>query len=131
MPKKKRSRKTGSGSKKAGGAFKEVLSLYTKLADLKKEMGRMAEGGERTDERLTDMEIHVNILARLLTTLCIEKLGIRTGALKRLVRRVEKEAVRDSQILELESLYKLSHGNSKKTLPASAKPKDDPWEQIS
>ncbi len=77
------------------------------------------------------MEVHVNILARLLTTLCIEKLGIRLGALRRLVRRVEREAVRDSQIMELESLYKLSHGNLKKTPSASTKPKDDPWEQIS
>lgn len=131
MPKKKRSRKCGSVGKKVGGTFKEVLSLYAKLADLKKEMGKVEEGGERADDRLTGLEVHVNILARLLTTLCIEKLGIRIGALKRLVRRVEKEAVRDSQIMELESLYKLSHGNPKKTPSANAKPKDDPWEQIS
>ena len=131
MPKKKRSRKSRSGSKRAGGAFKEVLSLYAKLADLKREMGKVTESGERADDRLTDIEIHVNILARLLTTLCIEKLGIRIGALRRLVRRVEKEAVRDSQIMELESLYKLSHGNLKKTPSANARPKDDPWEQIS
>ena len=94
-------------------------------------MGRVAEGGERVEDRLTDIEVHVNILARLLTTLCIEKFGIRLGALKRLVRRVEKEAVRDSQIMELESLYKLSHGNSKKIPSTSAKPKEDPWDQIS
>ena len=131
MPKKKRSRKSRSGSKRAGGAFKEVLSLYAKLEDLKKEMGKVAEGGERADDRLTNIEVHVNILARLLTTLCLEKLGIRIGALKRLVRRVEKEAMRDSQIMELESLYKLSHGSSKKTPSAVLKPKDDPWEQIS
>ena len=131
MPKKKHSRKSRPVSKRAGGAFKEVLSLYAKLEDLKKEMGKVAEGGERADDRLTDMEIHVNILARLLTTLCIEKLGIHIGALKRLVRRVEKEAMRDSQIMELESLYKLSHGNLKKTPSANAKPKGDPWEQIS
>ena len=131
MTKRKRSRKFGSVSKKAGGAFKEVLSLYAKLADLKKEMGKVEEGGERADDRLTSLEIHVNILARLLTTLCIEKLGIRIGALKRLVRRVEKEAVRDSQIMELESLYKLSHGNFKKSPSANAKPKGDPWDQIS
>jgi hypothetical protein len=131
MPKKKRSKKSRPAGKKTGGAFKEVLSLYAKLGDLKKEMGKVAEGGERAEDRLTSMEIHVNILARLLTTLCVEKFGIRTGALKRLVRRVEKEAVRDSQIMELESLYKLSHGSSKKHPSANAKPKDDPWEQIS
>ena len=131
MAKRKHSKKANPVSKRAGGAFKEVLSLYAKLEDLKKEMGKVAEGGERADDRLTDMEIHVNILARLLTTLCIEKLGIRVGALKRLIRRVEKEAMRDSQIMELESLYKLSRGNSKKTPSPNAKPKGDPWEQIS
>lgn len=131
MAKRKRSRKSRSVSKTGRGVFKEALSLYAKLADLKKEMGKAVEGRERADERLTSMEVHVNILARLLTTLCIEKLGIRLGALRRLVRRVEREAVRDSQIMELESLYKLSHGNLKKTPPVNIKPKDDPWEQIS
>jgi len=131
MAQRKHSKKRKLASKRAGGALKEVLSLYTKLADLKKEMGKVAEGGERAEDRLTGIEVHVNILARLLTTLCIENLGIRLGALKRLVRRIEKEAARDSQILELESLYKLSHGNSKKSPSAHAKPQDDPWEQIS
>ncbi len=131
MPKRRRSKKQKPSGKKAGRSLKEVLSLYAELAALKKEMGRVAEGGERVEDRLTDIEVHVNILARLLTTLCIEKFGIRLGALKRLVRRVEKEAVRDSQIMELESLYKLSHGNSKKIPSTSAKPKEDPWDQIS
>lgn len=131
MPKRKRSKKQKPSRKGTGGSLKEVLSVYAKIADLKKEIGKVSEDGEQADDRLTDIEVHVNILARLLTTLCIEKLGIRIGALKRLVRRVEKEAMRDSQIMELESLYKLSHGNSKKTPSASTKPKDDPWEQIS
>ena len=90
MAKRKRSRKSRVVGKKTGGAFKEVLSLYAKIADLKKEMGKVAESGERVDDRLTDIEVHVNLLARLLTTLCIENLGIRTAALKRLVRRIEK-----------------------------------------
>ncbi len=131
MSKRKRSKKQKPSGKKAGRSLKEVLSLYAELAALKKEMGKVAAGGGRAEVRLTDIEVHVNILARLLTTLCIEKLGIRLGALKRLVRRVEKEAVRDSQIMELESLYKLSHGNSKKIPSTSAKPKEDPWDQIS
>ena len=131
MAKRKRSKKQKPSGKRTGGSLKEVLSFYAKIADLKNEMGKVAEGGERADDRLTGLEVHVNILARLLTTLCIEKLGIRIGALKRLVRRVEKEAMRDSQIMELESLYKLSNGNSKKSPSANAKPKDAPWEQIS
>ena len=131
MAKRRHSKKQKHAGKKSGQFLKEILPLYAKLADLKKEMGKVAEGGERADDRLTNLEVHVNILARLLTTLCVEKFGIRIGSLKRLVHRVEKEAVRDSQIMELESLYKLSHGNSKKPPSASARPKDDPWEQIS
>ena len=131
MAKRKRSKKTKSAGKKTGGSLKEVLSLYTKLSDLKKEVAQANEIGNREDDRLTDLEVHVNLLARLLTTLCIEKLGIRVGALRRLVRRVEKEALRDSQIVELESLYNLPHGHAKKTPSAPAKSKDDPWEQIS
>lgn len=131
MAKRKRSSKAKGRGKKAGGSLKEVLSLYTKLADLKKEVAQAAEIGEREDDRLTNLEVHVNLLARLLTTLCIEKLGIRVGALKRLVRRIEKEALRDSQIMELESLYNLSHGHPKRAASPPAKAKDDPWEQIS
>ena len=131
MAKRKRVKKQKPVPKKAGGSLKEVLPLYTKLADLKKEMAQAAETGEREEDRLTDLEVHVSLLARLLTTLCIEKLGIKVGSLRRLVRRIEKEALRDSQIMELESLYNLSHGHSQKTSSAQAKAKDDPWDQIS
>ncbi len=130
MAKRKR-KKPVTGGKKTGESLKDVLSLYAKVADLKREMAQTEEGGERAVDRLTDLEVHVNLLARLLTTLCLEKLGIRADALKRLVRRVEKEALRDSQIMELESLYKLSNGNPKKASPSRSKPRDDPWEQIS
>lgn len=131
MAKRKRSKKESAARKKAGGALKDALSLYAKLADLKKEMAKTTEAGAETGGRLTDLEIHVNLLARLLTTLCIEKMGIRVGALQRLIKRIEKEAVRDSQIMELESLYKLSHGHLKKAPSAPPKPKEDPWDQIS
>ena len=131
MAKRKRFQKAKPAGKKSGGSLNEVLSLYAKLGDLKKEMAQAAEVGEREDDRLTDLEVHVNLLARLLTTLCIEKMGIRVGALRSLVRRVEKEALRDSQIMELESLYNLSHGHPRKTPSAPAKAKDDPWDQIS
>lgn len=131
MAKRKHSKKAGPAGKKAEGSLKEVLSLYAKVAEIKKEVAKAAGIGTRTEERLMDLEVHVNLLARLLTTLCIEKLGMRVGALRSMVRRIEKEALRDSQIMELEFLYKLPHGNSKKASPTSAKIKDDPWEQIS
>lgn len=131
MPKRKRSPKHKHARSSPESSLREVLSLTLRVADLKKDMAKAAELGELTEERLTDLEVHVNLLARLLTTLCIEKLGIRVGALKRLVRRVEKEAVRDSQIMELESLYKLSNGIAKKVAQPPGKPKGDPWDQIS
>jgi len=131
MADQKRSKKQKPAASKTTRALQEILSLQAKLTDLKKEMDRASEDGERAEDRLTEMEAHVTLLARLLTTLCIENLGIRTGALKRLVQRVEKEAVRDSQIMELESLYRLSRENLKKTPLTRPDPKNDPWEQIS
>ncbi|HOW87183.1 MAG TPA: hypothetical protein P5561_00410 [Candidatus Omnitrophota bacterium] len=131
MAKRKKSRKSGHARAGKGSSLQEILSLSAKLADLQKDMVKATGLGEAAEERLADLEIHVNLLARLLTTLCIEKLGIRVGALKRLVRRIEKEAVRDSQIMELESLYKLSEGNAKKAPSPHVKPKGDPWDQIS
>jgi len=131
MSKRKRPKRSRHANPGAGGSLREILSLSVKLADLKKDVAKATELGGMADDRLADLEVHVNLLARLLTTLCIEKLGIHVGALKRLVRRVEKEAVRDSQIMELESLYKLSEGIAKKTSSTHIKPKGDPWDQIS
>ena len=127
-------KKKAKNHKKAGkakGKLQDVLSFYSEVARLKKDVIDAKTAGRENDERLANLEIHMNLFARLLTTLCIEKFGIRAGALKRLVRRIENEAVRDSQIMELESLYKLSGGISKKTPPSSSKPQNDPWDQIS
>ena len=88
----------------------------------------------KAEERIQDLEIHVNLLTRLLTTLCVEKFGMRIGVLKRLIKRIEKEAIRDSQISHLEALYKLSDitdKNDKKTSGPNSGDKKDPWEDIS
>lgn len=131
MPRKKGSKKRKQRKGPGESSLRAILSLYTKLADLKRDADQLNDAGRRTEERLADIEVHINLLARLLTTLCIEKMGFRAGALRRLVLRIEKEALRDSQIMELESLYKLSGEVPKKTKPTSAKPKSDPWDQIS
>lgn len=128
---KKKNRQTRKAPDKEVHSLKEVLSLYSKFADLKKEVSQIADVSAHDDDRLSNLEIHINLLTRLLTTLCVEKFGIRIGVLKALVRRIEKEAVRDSQILELESLYNLSRPPQKKTSTPPMKSKDDPWEQIS
>lgn len=105
-----------------------LLSVHSELAQIKKEVEAAGENTQKFDERIQDIEIHVNLLTRLLTTLCIEKFGMRVGVLKRMIKRIEKEAVRDSQISHLETLYKLPAPSDKKNPPSS---KNDPWEEIS
>ena len=105
-----------------------LLTLHSELAAIKKNLETLNESAEKHEERIQDIEIHINLLTRLLTTLCIEKFGMRVGVLKRLIKRIEKEAVRDSQIHHLETLYKLPAHSDKKGHPPS---KNDPWEEIS
>lgn len=136
---KKKAKKTDSAPKpraaksKGSQELKEVLALHDEIARLNKALKESEEESEALQERVQDIEIHVNLLTRLLTTLCIEKFGMRVGVLKRLIKRIEKEAIRDSQILHLESLYKMSgDGPKKKNNPSPpSSSKDDPWEDIS
>ena len=107
------------------------LSVHTELTQLKKFVDRLNKHAAETEERLQDIEIHINLLTRLITTLCIEKLGMRVGVLKRLIKKVEKEAIRDSQIMHLESLYQLPSNNQDKKGSPPHSSKNDPWEDIS
>ena len=107
------------------------LSLHTELTHFKKQFQKLWEQAGRADERLQDIEIHLNLLTRLLTTLCVEKFGMRIGVLKRMIKRIEKEAIRDSQILHLEELYKLPPHTDKKGPAPQPPSKSDPWEEIS
>lgn len=104
-------------------------SLGAEIEYLKKHLEKLWEYAQDASERLQDVEVHLNLLTRLLTGLCVEKLGIRLGVLKRMIKRIEKEVVRDSQILHLENLYKLPHGPSKMSPPKGRS--EDRWEDIS
>lgn len=106
----------------------QSLELHTEIHHLKGQMTKLREFVDSTEERLQDLEIHLNLLTRLLTTLCVEKFGMRIGVLKRLIKRIEKEAIRDSQIMHLESLYQLPPSQKKSS---RSSPKSDPWEDIS
>ena len=130
----KKPRKSKSLKKKkmkTGVSQASILNYHTELIHTKKTMQRLTDSLEKMDERLSDLEIHVNLVTRLLTTICVEKLGIRVGVLKRLIKRIEKEAIRDSQILHLEELYKLPSHSGKKEPPPQSSSKNDPWEDIS
>ena len=112
-------------------ASDSLLAYQNETHQIKKTLQHTIEDLEKTEERVQDLEIHVNLLTRLLTTLCVEKFGMRIGVLKRLIKRIEKEAIRDSQISHLEELYKLPPHSDKKNPPPHPPTKNDPWDDIS
>ncbi len=133
---KKKPKKSGKGAMRDAESAKaaqaeDPLSLYTELTQLKRKLDKTSEQVDNLAGRLEDAEIHINLLTRFVTTICIEKIGMRVGVLKRLLKRVESEAVRDSQIHQLESLYNLPPITAKKNTPSKQPPKKDPWDEIS
>ncbi len=130
---KKKKLKSGASRRRKSLMFNSsdsLLAYHTDVLQLKKNLQKTTDSLQKTEEKLQDLEIHVNLLTRLLTTLCIEKFGMRIGVLKRMIKRIEKEAIRDSQILHLEELYKLPPHSDKKG-PSPQPPKNDPWDDIS
>lgn len=108
------------------------LPVYTEIAKLKKAMLDFSKEKESLEARTQELEIHMSLMIRLLTTLCIEKFGMRVGVLKRLIKKAEEEAVRDSQIIQLENWFQMSP-KPKKDKPQTPPPEapGDPWENIS
>ena len=114
------------------GLSENTLSWHSEKIKLRKEIQNLRDEAEKQEEKVQDIEIHLNLLTRLITTLCIEKFGMRIGVLKRMIKRIEKEAIRDSQILHLETLYKLPPSSKPPESSGSEPPsKNDPWEEIS
>ena len=66
-------------------------ALRSDIVYIKKHLDKLWERSQEAQERLQDMEVHVGLLTRLVTTLCVEKLGMRLGVLKRMIKRIEKE----------------------------------------
>lgn len=118
-PKKRKDPKEGEGR-----FLKEEVDY------LKKHLDKLWEHDQDASERLQDIEVHLNLLTRLLTALCIERLGMRIGVLKRMIKKIEKEAIRDSQIHHLESLYKLPQNPANRPRPSKGI-SEDHWEDIS
>lgn len=104
--------------------------LRAEIDYLKKHLDKLWEHAQDASERLQDIEVHVNLLTRLVTALCVEKLGMRIGVLKRLIKKIEKEVIQETQIHHLESLYKLPHAASKKPHPPKGE-SEGRWEDIS
>ena len=87
--------------------FKQARELHHQLDYIRKHVDKLWEQATTNNERLQDLEIQVNLISRLITLLCIEKLGMKLRMFRRLVRRVEKETITDLQIHHLEELYRL------------------------
>ncbi|MFA6599727.1 MAG: hypothetical protein WC352_00160 [Candidatus Omnitrophota bacterium] len=131
MPKKASAKSKDCGKASEAPDPQQMLSFHTEMAEVRKQIEKLTETSAQSEDRLQDLEIHVNLLTRLLTTLCIEKFGMRIGVLKRLIKRIETEAIRDSQILHLENLYKMAPEANKKIRPPSSAPRNDPWDEVS
>lgn len=102
--------------------LKENRELQHRLDYIGKHLDKLWEHVATTNDRLQDLEIYANIISRLITTICVEKIGIKLNVLKRLLRRIEKETVTDSQVNYLEELYRLE---GKKRPDADLPPDDE------
>ena len=74
---------------------------------IKQNLKKLWEAHNQQEERMNDSEIQVNLLTRLMTTICLERLGIRLSEFRKLIRRTEKELADDSEIAHLEGLFAL------------------------
>ena len=96
---------------------KEDKTLHEGLEYIKKHLDKLWEHVAETNERLMDLEVQSNLMTRLVTTICVERLKMHTEALTKLIRRIEKEAIEDSQIMNLEQMYNLEHDEEKLSKP--------------
>ena len=86
---------------------REIRLLQNDIGYIKKHLDKLWQIGTESSQRLQDAEVQINLLSRLVVTLAIEKMNMRLSVLRRMIRRIEKDAITDSQIQQLESLYKL------------------------
>lgn len=89
--------------------LKENREIRHRLDYVSKHLDKLWEHVATTNERLQDLEIYMNILSRLITTLCIEKMGMKLTSLKQILKRIQDDAIADSQVSYLEDLYRLDN----------------------
>ena len=89
---------------------------------VKQHLKKLWDAHNQQEERINDSEIQVNLLTRLMTTICLERLGIRLSEFRKLIRRTEKELADDSEIAQLEGLFALDTKNTKDTGDTAKKP---------
>ncbi len=90
---------------------KQAVDTHHDIRYVHKHLDKLWEHVAQTNERLGHIEAQINMLSRLVTTLCIEKLGIRLKSFKRLIQRLEQEAIADSEIRDLQELFSMEQSN--------------------
>jgi len=122
MPKKKIKQKKITADQEVRELRRELRLMQHDVGYMKKHVDKLWEIGTESNRRLQDAEVQINLLSRLVVTLAIEKMNMRLSVLRRMIRRIEKDAITDSQIQQLESLYKLERpadaDKKSKDLPA-------------
>ena len=85
--------------------LKSQQDLKHRIDYINKHLDKLWEHVSVTNDRLQDLEIQVNLISRFLTTLSIEKLGIKLKTLRKMLKKIEHDAAAESQIRDLETLY--------------------------
>ena len=74
---------------------------------IKKHVDKLWEFATEASERIYDLEVHADLMQRLIVALAMEKIGTDLNELRRLIRQAEKEAIADSEVFQLEELFKM------------------------
>jgi hypothetical protein len=96
------------------------------LEYMKQHLNKLWEAHNQQEERMNDSEIQVNLLTRLMTTICLERLGVRLSEFRKLIRRTEKELADDSEIAHLDGLFALDTKETKGKKSAGGKAEKPP-----
>ncbi len=94
--------------------LKENREIRNRLDYMSKHLDKLWEQVTQANERLQELEIYMNIVSRLLTTVCIDKIGIKMGNLKLMLKKIQDEAIADSQVSYLEELYRLDESKGER-----------------
>ena len=81
--------------------------LDNDLQYLRKHLDKLWEFANDANGRIHDLEVHADLMQRLVVALALEKIGTDLHELRRLIRQAEKEAIADSEVFQLEELFKM------------------------
>lgn len=113
MGKKARGKKRTKSPSVKKDLGKDFQFIEQDLTYIRKHLDKLWEYATEAKDRLQDLEIQVNLITRLLTTLSLDVLKVKPKALRRMIKKVEEEAIADSQVMHLEELFRLESDEKK------------------